>query len=513
MFRENPFGNPDGARADLEEIETSFIVDAPHAIGKLPLPFSLDKRVIVGSKGTGKTVYLRKMQSLLDERSKNNPSIFVDDNIEQNLNCTDRVVKFCDLYPRHVLSEKWTVIWEKTILLTMANYFLCNSRLSTYISYEQKELLRNILMEFPFLQEDDLKYQYSPYLFFQILLSETETKHKADSLLDNKAWIRLKTILTTVLRTSPELYFFLDSIDLEYEHAPLHWLMCQKGLFYAVFLFLQENTWGSKLHLTITLRDNVFTSILRSEHSTKYSNESHIFSLFWDMYGIKHFLQEKVQKLEDDFFALKCRHSKDKTVGNWLGIEEIKNEFGKQEAIESFILRHTRLVPRDIIIIGNELAKARFESSLDKDEIIREIVFSHSRMIGEELITICAKNITANTMPQNAGVHKYVETFTANQFYHQSAYQKVLQVLKDIPENENQFDRHVLQHIEESAIIHFETDCFFLDVLWQNGAIGYIENNKEHFYAQKYNNDNLLPRDKDWYVFRACVAQKIRATR
>ena len=113
-------------------------------------------------------------------------------------------------------------------------------------------------------------------------------------------------------------------------------------------------------------------------------------------------------------------------------------------------------------------------------------------------------------MPQNAGVHGYVETFTANQFYHQSAYQKVLQVLKDIPENENQFDRHVLQQIEESARPIFDTDCFFLDVLWQNGAIGYIENNREHFYAQKYNIDTLLPRDKERYILRACIAQKIR---
>ena len=90
MYRENPFGNPDGARADLKEVEESFITYYPYGLNfQKDKSNILNKRVIVGAKGSGKTVYLRKIQSILKERAENNPSIYVDNDIEQNLNCTN----------------------------------------------------------------------------------------------------------------------------------------------------------------------------------------------------------------------------------------------------------------------------------------------------------------------------------------------------------------------------------------------------------------------------------------
>ena len=32
MYEQNPFGNPDGARADLREIESAFITDFPYGL-------------------------------------------------------------------------------------------------------------------------------------------------------------------------------------------------------------------------------------------------------------------------------------------------------------------------------------------------------------------------------------------------------------------------------------------------------------------------------------------------
>lgn len=54
MYKEYPFGNPDGARADLKEIEYSFITDLPYG-QKIQncVEDLLNKRVIVGAKGSG----------------------------------------------------------------------------------------------------------------------------------------------------------------------------------------------------------------------------------------------------------------------------------------------------------------------------------------------------------------------------------------------------------------------------------------------------------------------------
>ena len=84
MYRSNPFGNADGARADLKEIEYSFITDFPFSthINRCQDEL-LNKRVIVGAKGSGKTVYLRKIQSILKHNLEDSKTgIYVDEIIE-----------------------------------------------------------------------------------------------------------------------------------------------------------------------------------------------------------------------------------------------------------------------------------------------------------------------------------------------------------------------------------------------------------------------------------------------
>lgn len=515
MYEQNPFGNPDGARADLREIESAFITDFPYGISINKYPSEiLNKRVIVGAKGSGKTVYLRKIQSMLKQREEDNASIFVDGDLEQNLNCTDRVIAFCDLYSQQTLSEKWTKLWEISILTTIAYKFLCNTRLSNYINNNDFLEIKDILTSFPFLSKVDkeFKCEYSIYSFFQILLSESISKDRMDKTLNNPGYLQLKRKLQSVLRNAPELYFFLDSIDLEYEHAPLHWAMCQKGLFYAVYIFLQDSIWGEKLHLIITLRDNVFTSILRSEHSTKFSNESHIFLLSWDTHNIKYFLEQKIKSLKDCFFISNDYETQGKTVNSWLGLSTIMNEYGQEEKIDNFIIRHTRQVPRDVIIICNELATIRSELEHNHDlnivERITDIVLANSKGIGAELITICAKNLTANHLPAKAGVYRYSDGFTASQYYHESTYQKLLNLLQ-AKIKQNSFGYEVIAELENEANLEFDNKSFLPDILWQNGVLGYLDKNKSVFYAQSFKGDTLLPKGKEKYIIRSCIEQKI----
>lgn len=506
MYKDFPFGNPDGSRADLKEIEYSFITDLPYG-QKMQncIEDLLNKRVIVGAKGSGKTVYLRKIQSFLkSEQTEYFTGIYVDNKIDQNINCTEKVIAFCDYFKRETLSEKWAELWKISILISISLKFLYDQRLSDYCC--EKENISVILKK----AEMFFKIPCSVYDIFSVILRKVDTANKTNRMLENVDWIELKHIITSTLRNSPAIYIFLDAIDLEYEHAPMQWLTCQKGLFYAIMAFLQEDIIGEKLHIIISLRDNVFTSILRSEHATKFSKEAHIFTLDWDEKNISVFLRQKISNLPDCYFV-NPNHSQ-KTIENWLGIDYIINEFNQEEKVESFILRHTRMVPRDVINICNELSKLRMEltndPNIDINQWITTCVFKESRIIGKELLIICAKNITSNLMPLNAGRHEYSEFYTSDKYYHTSSYGKIKDVLSCLTShiaNNNQ-----IIELDNRAQQFFDNDVHFNDVLWQNGVIGYINSSSTpEFYAQHFDGDTLLPLNKENYIIRACVSVKL----
>lgn len=90
MYEINAFGNPDGSRTEITNMMEEFIVfDKKYFSSGVATPNDMKTRVIVGAKGSGKTVYLRRMQALL----KSKPSVYVNE-IEQELPSTDLVVKF-----------------------------------------------------------------------------------------------------------------------------------------------------------------------------------------------------------------------------------------------------------------------------------------------------------------------------------------------------------------------------------------------------------------------------------
>lgn len=510
MYKQNPFGNPDGARADLKEIEYSFITDFPYGVQINACPDELlNKRIIVGAKGSGKTVYLRKIQSILKNRQEDiKTGIYVDENIDQNMNCTEKVIAFCDFYERNTLSEKWTTAWKVSILLALAHKFLFDSKLINYSTDEEKQKIKRILKGINLLFEES----FSVYQFMSSILTTENTAHKMNKLLNNGAWMQLNNTLRTVLRGSPAIYMFLDAIDLEYEHAPLHWVNCQKGLFYAIMMFLQDNVFGEKVHLIMSLRDNVFTSILRSEHSTKFSKETHIFRLDWDERNIKNFLQQKIAKLDDCYFLQ--LQNEEKNILSWFGTDVILNENGQSEKIIDFIVRHTRCVPRDIIIVCNELSKLHMElrndSTIQISEWIKNVVLKESASIGDELIAICAKNIKVNTVPTSAAQYGISDCYTSDKYYSESTSARLCIILEKC--KDDHFTYKVIQEINDEATKRFKIDVHLSDILWQNGVLGYIDDRGNVRYCgQKFAGDALLPRTKSAYCLRSCVLVRLSA--
>ncbi len=126
--------------------------------------------------------------------------------------------------------------------------------------------------------------------------------------------------------------------------------------FYQTMRFLRDSQVGNRLHITICVRDLVLASVFGSEHQTRYRGEPHIRILSWDEKAIGHFLVHKLQKLNDQYFIDSTVKGRD--VSTWLGLNHIENvERNVSESAIDYIMRHTRLLPRDIVIIGNLLSR------------------------------------------------------------------------------------------------------------------------------------------------------------
>lgn len=278
-----PFGHPDGTRAEIDEIQQGFVsFSESDAWGGIAMKDNdLSVRVIVGKKGAGKTIYLRRLQAYA---SKEN-SIYADDaEFDRFLPSTQSVIRIYESYLNHAnVVEKWQQIWYAAVLRSIVSHLLHEPKLRDSIPSEKEFLLREIREGFEELYPQ-FKSALPVYSQVSDIVNSQELipTHKLDSYLSNRLWFELENFIIKILETTPPVCFYLDAIDERFEQAPLQWLKCQEGLFYQTLQFLRNNKFGNRLHLVIGIRDIVYSSILRSEHEMRYYNSPNIRVLKWD---------------------------------------------------------------------------------------------------------------------------------------------------------------------------------------------------------------------------------------
>lgn len=505
MYERNAFGNPDGSRTEITDMMSEFIVfDKKYFSSGVASTDDMKTRVIVGAKGSGKTVYLRRMRANL----KLNSSIYVNE-IENELPSTDLIVKFSQCFSDNELTEKWMYVWRFAILRAVISNILKNREWNTEVSENDK----NRLLEY----EDTIFPHYnvpmSIYSETRNILTNYSTRNSFNEYASKRQWDEIEVIISEILLNLPPIYFFIDSVDEEYAHAPMYWLRCQKGLFYRVMRFFRNNVYGNKLHVVISIRDTVLASVYKSEHQTRYINEEHIKILNWDYHTIKYFFENKVLKLKECFFI---KEGQEKTVENWLGIQEIENVQRKlKEPITQYILRHTRLLPRDVVIIGNSLAEVKSmitnDSTLDIQKLIRKKVSKAAKSFGNELLQICANQIINNEMPKGAANREYSEVYTSIKEYNESITQRIKEILMLL--SSDKFTWNDILALQNNADEVLGENNNMFDTLWQNGAIGYIDEGPngrdEVFFIDDEYEEFLLPRNKKVYILRSCIIDAI----
>src|SRR5438876_7793827 len=474
-----PFGNPDGSRADIEDLISEFVdFSGDPAYGHLATRANDSMvRVIVGKLGAGKTVYLRRLQDFQARQD----SVYADIP-QQSLPKTEVVVKACQWFSDSVLVEKWMQIWERAIMRSLASHVLRRPELRQQLRDEQAEEMEQSYERLL----DDFRRPRSIYGQVRDIINQRHTAHQLSTYLDDPLWDDLEDLLGEVVGQCKPIYFYLDAVDEEFSHAPMYWLKCQEGLFYQVMRLLRDHKLGGRLHIVVCIRDIVMSSVYRSEHAPRYYNEPHIRVLTWDRGSLLYLLQRKLQRLEESLLMRRSTNG-EVTILDWLGINGQWPEPDGDGTIEDYLLSHTRLIPRDIISLGNELNEEVLQQKQAghagvPPAALQEVVQRCAKRFGDSQLAQCANQISSDLMPKNAALQNYSELFTSTQAYMTGIQEEVRSFVRMI--GVDRFRRVDLGALQEMADLHFEKATDLASVLWQNGLLGYIDEiGRRRFYS------------------------------
>ena len=504
-----PFGNPDGSRADLEDVLSEFVdFGADPAYGHLATRANDSMvRVIVGKLGAGKTVYLRRLQDFQAHQD----SVYADPP-QQSLPKTEVVVRACQWFSDRVLVEKWMQIWERAIMRSLASHLLRRPELRQQLRDDQAGEIEHSYTRLL----DDFRRPRSIYSEVRDIINQRQTAHQLSAYLDDPLWDDLEDLLGEVIGQCKPIYFYLDAVDEEFSHAPMYWLKCQEGLFYQVMRLLRDHRLGGRLHIVVCIRDIVMSSVYRSEHAPRYYNEPHIRVLTWDRSSLLYLLGQKLRRLPPSLL-MRRPASGAPTIRDWLGVNGQWPGPDGDGTIEDYLLGHTRLIPRDIISLGNELNEEVLRQKQAGQEdlppaALQQVVQRCAKRFGDSQLAQCANQISSDLMPTNAALHDYSELFTSTQAYITGVQEDVRSFVRMI--GVDRFPRSDLEALQEVADLHFEKATDLASVLWQNGLLGYVDEiGQRRFYSMGDVEEFHFPPDVGTYVLHPCLVHAVGGIR
>jgi hypothetical protein len=501
-----PFGHPDGASGDLREVQSNFVdfSDLGAVGGLASRPDDRTVRVLVGKKGVGKTIYLRRYQASASDES----SLFAADR-EAEPPATEDVVRVTQLFDAATVTETWALIWRRAIQRAVVSQLLCRPMLRDRL---EPEIIERLGDDYRALIPE-CRTPRPVYSEVGDILANGHTAHKLNDYLKSRYWAEVDHWLGRALREAPPIYMFIDAVDDHFQRAPMYWLKCQKGLLLQVMAMLQGEI-GNRLHVVVGIRDLVLSSVLRGEHASRYRRSPHVRVLEWDYESIRYFLEAKSRRL-DRTLLLSPRQG---GIAQWLGTEEIYNRArGVTEQVDDYLLRHTRMIPRDVVVLGNALCEYTAQPAAHRagrltDEVLRRVVGQVARGLADEQIRVCANQIAADKIPARGGRHGLTDYFVGSHEYSDGAAGQLTELLTEV--GRDRFDYDTVQRLADRGRAKLDGYEHLVDVLWHNGVLGYDSPEEgadyAHFHAATEADDFHLPSDKTSYVLHPCVGHLVR---
>jgi hypothetical protein len=477
-----PFGIPDGSIGAIARFESDF-VKLHRRFGGVARPLEdASVRVVVGTLGAGKSLYLRMMRNA----QLGNGSVYAEAPTANMADLsTDDVVAFSER-SRHRAgnTEEWKVLWRRAIFRSAYSFIRTEHQVRGSVS---DELLEELEQFHHLLGKPKRKRRVTAEA--STIIREHVVRHELAKYLNDPGWSDAETILVEALSLAPPLFLYVDAIDDNFRWAPTHWMRCQRGLYYAVMDLLRSSDGAARLHVVIALRDIALASTRFSEHGPRYLEQTHINSLVWTRRSIRAFLERKVARLPDIYFE----DPESKTVESWLSRRSIDNTRAtpSEEEIESYLIRHTRLVPRDIVVQGNRLCRYVLDcrstgETLTPEGLRREVAIS-SREFASSQLAQCANQVISDGIPAGATENDYASIYLRpNEYQMTHAVERICSALQTI--GDDTFARAALVDLDASASDAFGQPVHLADILWQNRLIGTLD---DHGASSFFSLDDL----------------------
>jgi hypothetical protein len=425
------------------------------------------------------------------------------DDIQQDVPATQNVIKVCHWFPDHLLTEVWMQLWQRALIRSLVSHLLCHPRVSGQIDSSSRERLKNaseVLIR-------SFSAHVSVYSQIDEIINSSHSRNHLEQYLSNPKWPEFETLISQVLEKCEPLCFYLDATDEAFSSAPMYWLRCHKGLFYQVMRLLSgESRIGSRLRVYFCMRDLVLASIYRDEGAARFRGEPHIRTLTWTRQSIEYFLNQKLQQLDGQFFL---RDPKDgRSLSTWLGISHvIHDEGGPPEPILRYALRHTRLLPRDIVILGNMLCHTvtgfKLGHEADLEHQIRRTIREAARIFGNEQLSICANELMAGGSGIDQPHRRKHDTLVGSTGHLNSVADQLKVLVRFV--GVARFPLKRLTEAIEHAKTVFGGELDPFSVMWMNGLVGYVERTdgaEKHVFCSDDRMDEFhLPLMRQFYVF------------
>jgi hypothetical protein len=229
----DPFGTTDGYGTAGQDPLDSFVSFGKPGWQRGVAMRSDDRgvRVIVGRKGAGKSIYLRRLQAAADVEG----SLYADD-IQTSYPRTHHIIKVGRFWPDWNRVERWSALWRAAILRAMVAHLVSKRSLAEAIGPENELELREEYKDlYPEIRKPRSIYgQLSDIIYYY------EKQRALDRYLDHPQWADLEYQLGDILPKARPICFYVDAIDEKFAQAPRWWRDAQLGLFYQVMNFLQD---------------------------------------------------------------------------------------------------------------------------------------------------------------------------------------------------------------------------------------------------------------------------------
>ena len=480
ILAEGPFGNPDGARANVGNVFVDMGGVAPHLLIRRD---DFSARLVVGRKGSGKTFHLRNLE--ISASTKSDGITFEDTDPLPEWVLRD-ITSAIDPKRAHFT---WQLIWRRAVFLFLGSLCYCTTRTVTASWADQ---ISSPLPAAKFKGKFGAIFEcttteITPVQFIQKFASRFQAKPgEFARYLQNEQWVEFENLMSAMLRYSPPVYIFIDALDIQGELISRLWYDAQLGLFQLIFELLSGRRFGNKLHIMTTIRDVVYRNVLRGEHASRYVGDAHIRLLSWGVRETEYFLSAKIERLSEDQFSGRYKE-RGKSVAGWLGFSAVDiPKRGKYEPVLDYILRHTRAVPRDIIIVGNRISREKRRCVSLGSEFglghLRKSIEDAARLFANESVGFCASEMLLN----ESAASQYRNIVRADtddlQIIRRELERKIRDFVMAI--GTEIFSNDILQTALEviyidGSIGEFEKETLGYDridhVLWRNGLVAYLD--------------------------------------